>query len=63
MQEIEPAKVSKVTKQKEVVMVPVKVKRKKMEKRRVSKPKRRANNTIRGGRMPSGELGRRGNIK
>ena len=58
MQEVEPAKVSKVTKQKEMVMVPVKVKRKKMEKRKVTRPRRRTTyNAARGGaRAASGEL-------
>ena len=61
MQEIEPAKVSKTVKQKEVVMVPVKVKRKKVEKRRVTKLRRKAANTLRVGRSASGELwGREG---
>ena len=57
MQEAEPAKVSKVTKQKEMMMVPVKVKRKKMEKRKVTKSKRRSNyNPSRGGTRASGGL-------
>ncbi len=57
MREIEPAKVKKATKKKEMVSVPVKVVKKKIEKRKVARASRMGSKSVLGRRSNTCEYG------